>query len=326
MFPDTIAPAVGLRLQAVAQHMEHILQQFELDPEFLALLQQALHLPNKLLSIPAAQGQPLRRQDRYLWSVPVIVTHAVVAGVADPQAPAMQWQAVVGMAAGAEYLGLATDLLDDIQDGDNAFIQHLGLPVALNCVMTLWEMAHAALNDAHLTIATQNCLLQELVAALIHAGNGQYLDIAYEQRQHVTVDEAMSMTTMKSGSLLSLLYASGAVIGATQTARSADEVELIAGTFATLGRHVGTLMQLANDAQDARQGTENPKSDRSRHKKTVPLVSEATFTPDVSEEGRERFTRLLIEQQRSQVMQILGQIATDYQMPTSWLRWLLDQA
>ena len=199
MSPDPIALALGLRLQAVAQRMEHVTQQYDLAPEFLGILQRIIHLPHKLLSIPAAQGAPLRPQDRFLWSVPVIITHAVAAGGTDPQTPRERWEAVIGMAAGAEFLGLATDILDDVQDGDNADIRQLGTPVALNSVMTLWEMAHAALGDDHLTAAVQNRLLRELATALIHAGNGQFLDLAFEERHHVTVDEALAMTAMKIG-------------------------------------------------------------------------------------------------------------------------------
>ena len=124
---------------------------------------------------------------------------------------------------------------------------------------------------------------------------------------------------------MSLLYASGALIGVTAAMRQPEEAQAIVATCATLGRHVGTLMQLANDAQDARQGAENPKSDRGRHKKTVPLVVEATFATEGSEEGRERFMRLLIAQQRAQVTQALEQLEAGYQLQTGWLHWLLDQ-
>jgi geranylgeranyl diphosphate synthase, type I len=325
-FPPEVAAELGRRLQVVAQHMQHILLQYHLPSAFTALLRQALKQPGKLLGTSAARGQPLCAGEGNLWALPVIVAHAAVAGADQVAAPRTHWRAIAGVAAGAEFLGLALDLIDDLQDGDGMLAQRLGLPLTLNVALALQEMAHAALHDNHIAAEAQARVQGAFASAVVRATGGQYLDIAFERRRQVTVDDAMEMTVLKSGSLIALLYESGAIIGATQAGWHEEQTQAVATTFATLGRHVGTLMQLVNDTQDARETAENVKSDRHRKKKTVPLVAEAGLPPDVRDAGRESMMRIAIEQQQTTITQLFEEIETTYHLRTQWLRWLMARA
>jgi geranylgeranyl pyrophosphate synthase len=134
------------------------------------------------------------------------------------------------------------------------------------------------------------------------------------------------MTVLKSGSLIALLYESGALVGATQVGWPEEQIQAVTTTFAALGRHVGTLMQLVNDAQDARETAENVKSDRHRKKKTVPLVAEAGLPPDVRDAGRESMMRIAIEQQQEIIASLFDEIEATHGLRTQWLRWLMARA
>ncbi|HKD75011.1 MAG TPA: polyprenyl synthetase family protein, partial [Ktedonobacterales bacterium] len=221
---------------------------------------------------------------------------------------------------------LALDLIDDLQDGDGAFAQQLGLPLTLNVALALLEMAHVALHDEHIAAEAQARVQGTFAGAVVRATGGQYLDIAFERRRQVSVDDALEMTALKSGSVISLLYESGALVGATQVGWPKERTQAVTAAFAKLGQHVGTLMQLVNDAQDARETVENVKSDRHRKKKTVPLVAEADLPPNVRDAGRESMMRIAIEQQQETIASLFDEIEATHRLRTQWLRWLMARA
>src|SRR5262249_9161963 len=127
------------------------------------------------------------------------------------------WRRVRAVAAASEYLGAALDLIDDIQDGDSAFVGHLGMPLALNTGVALLELAPIALNRAReagwsdaLARSAQGTLHSGVLASL----GGQFLDLRFEHQSAITEAKVMEMTEKKSGTLLALICKLGAMAGA----------------------------------------------------------------------------------------------------------------
>src|SRR5579885_1908616 len=84
-------------------------------PAFTHLLMQALQGSGKLLASPIMQGQLLDRHALRSWTLPVLLTAASASGthissLAD--LPKSFWQRAGAVAAAAEFLGAALDIID----------------------------------------------------------------------------------------------------------------------------------------------------------------------------------------------------------------------
>src|SRR5437763_15023278 len=152
------------------------------------------------------------------------------------QAARASWQIGVPGAVAVELVHNFSLLHDDLMDGDT---ERRHRP-------TVWSVRGAAsailTGDALLSLA-QEVLLdgdgQCAVAAarlLAEATNelirGQVLDVAFEQRDDVTLDECLDMAAGKSGALLSASAALGAVLAGASRAT----VDALAGFAADLVR------------------------------------------------------------------------------------------
>ena len=105
--------------------------------------------------------------------------------------------------------------------------------------------------------------LQEFHTNYIGACSGQYLDAYLEKQDISTTDEALNMTSRKSGSLGRYATTFGAGIATDDQ----EEVEL----FGEFGFNFFTYLQLIDDLRDACP-IDEPMRDLMQHKKTVPLV------------------------------------------------------
>ncbi|HLW03408.1 MAG TPA: polyprenyl synthetase family protein [Ktedonobacterales bacterium] len=247
-------------------------------PGFARSIMQALRQPGKLLGSPVMGGALLGTRNLRGWALPLLLAAAAASGaeteVLSDLSPSF-WRRACAVAAASEYLGAALDLIDDVQDGDSPFVQQLGMPIALNIGIALLELAPLALRRARaagwpdsLALAAQEALHANVLTSL----GGQYMDLRFEQSSAVSEAQVIEMTEKKSGALLALICQLGAMAGTSnQQAHPSGYFEAIS----QFGWHLGVWFQLLNDLHDAELAQAQPaKSDRQRHKKTLPLLLE----------------------------------------------------
>lgn len=245
-------------------------------PGFARQLTQALRQPGKLLNSPVIQGELLTARDLRGWVLPVLL--AAAAGTQSPSldrlAPSF-WRRARAVAAAAELLGIALDVIDDVQDGDSPFVQRLGMPLALNTGIALLELAPIALNRARSagwSDAVAHAALETMHASVLTSLGGQFLDLRFEQVSAVSEAQVMEMTEKKSGTLLALICRLGAMAG---TMKEQERPSSYFEAVSLFGWHLGVWFQLLNDLHDAEQAqAQTSKSDRQRRKKTLPLLLE----------------------------------------------------
>ncbi len=187
-----------------------------------------------------------------------------------------EWEKAVPAAAALELFHNFTLIHDDIEDNDKT--RH-GKPT----VWSLWgkEQATNAGDSAHL-LSTKAVLglkndypaetvvqtLDLLTEAGIQVANGQGLDMSFEGRQDVTVDEYLEMITGKTGILIETAIMMGAVLG------SADQST--AAGLRQYGRSIGRAFQIVDDDLgiwgDAGKTGKSVCADIRAGKKSFPIV------------------------------------------------------
>jgi geranylgeranyl diphosphate synthase type I len=134
-------------------------------------------------------------------------------------------------------------LHDDVMDGD---VQRRHRPT----VWSVWGPASAILTgDAMLVLATETLLTSDsphaaraarlLATATGELIRGQVQDLAFERRDRVSLDECMDMAAGKTGALLSVSAAIGAVLAGAPPA--------IVDALAEFGAQLGLAFQLVDD-------------------------------------------------------------------------------
>jgi geranylgeranyl diphosphate synthase, type I len=210
------------------------------------------------------------------------------------------WAAAEVGAAG----GVAVELVhnfslihDDLMDGD---LERRHRPT----VWALWGPAVAVIaGDALSTLATEVLLgcgnqagpaaaraLGEATAEMIA---GQAMDLAFEKRESVSVEECMAMSTAKTGALLGCAASIGAVLaGAPPTTVQA---------LRDFGRHLGVAFQAVDDLLgiwgDPAITGKPAGNDIRQRKKSMPIVAALAAGDDEANELR----ALLFEQSTTQV-------------------------
>ena len=180
-------------------------------------------------------------------------------------------------AAGVEALHNFSLLHDDIEDnsdtrrGRSTVWKIWGQPQAINAGDGLFSLAHLALARLPqrgvsfdrtvfaMRVFAQTCL------ALTH---GQHLDMCYEDRLDVTVEEYLTMIEGKTAALVATSVYLGAYLG------GADEIT--AGPYRDFGHHLGMAFQIQDDILDIWGDTDitgkSISSDIVTRKKTLPIL------------------------------------------------------
>jgi geranylgeranyl diphosphate synthase type I len=99
---------------------------------------------------------------------------------------------------------------------------------------------------------------------------GQYLDISFESRIDVSVDEYLGMIRRKTGALIEASVYAGALIGGCR----GHDPELV-NALRTVGRALGYVFQIRDDVLGVWGGKETGKpvgADIARKKKSLPAV------------------------------------------------------
>lgn len=180
-------------------------------------------------------------------------------------------------AAGLELLHNFSLIHDDIED-NSATRRHRptiwslwGVPLAINVGDGMFSLAHAAFFDLaavgvpHATIVA---VLERFVAMNLALTEGQYMDMAFEARLDVSVDEYDAMVACKTGALLGAAPEIGALIGG-----AAPE---IAQHYREFGANLGRAFQLRDDILgvwgDEAQTGKPAAGDILAKKKSLPVV------------------------------------------------------
>ena len=183
----------------------------------------------------------------------------------------------VPAAIGLELLHNFSLIHDDIED-DSPTRRHrptvwkvFGMPQACNAGDGMFSLAHLAFHrllERDVPAAAVLAALRIFDETCVALTEGQYLDMSFETRLSVSVDEYLSMSAGKTGALL----AAAPQIGATVAGADAGVVE----TYRQFGAALGRAFQLQDDilgiwGDEAVTG-KSAASDILAKKKTLPVL------------------------------------------------------
>ncbi len=208
----------------------------------------------------AAQGKRIR---------PLLVLLVTAAAGGD-------WQAALPAASAVELIHNFSLIHDDIEDNSPIRRGRLtvwkiwGLPQAINAGDAMFTTAHLALLELEKTCSPEIVLGAARIVqeACLQLTQGQYLDIAYENRKDLSLESYWRMVGGKTASLLSACTQLGALIA------GADDAVLRA--YRKFGRNLGLAFQAQDDllgmwGDEALTG-KSAESDLVTGKKSLPVL------------------------------------------------------
>jgi geranylgeranyl diphosphate synthase type I len=144
-----------------------------------------------------------------------------------------------------------------------------GIPQATNSGDGLFTLAHLAidrLSDRGVSLEHVFAARMIFDQACLSLTHGQYLDLAFESRASVSVDEYMTMISGKTASLIGATAAIGATVAGSSTVPH----------YQTFGRELGLAFQIQDDVlgiwgDEALTG-KSAESDVATRKKSLPVV------------------------------------------------------
>lgn len=186
-------------------------------------------------------------------------------------------QSALPAAAGLELLHNFSLIHDDIED-NSATRRHRrtawsvwGIPVALNAGDGMFSLAHAAffeLTARGVPEATVLAAFQRFVEMNLALTEGQYMDMTFEGRLDVTVDEYYAMISGKTGALLGAAPEIGALIGGA----SPENALALREYGAALGRAFQLQDDILGIWGDEKETGKSAASDILTKKKSLPVV------------------------------------------------------
>jgi geranylgeranyl diphosphate synthase, type I len=201
---------------------------------------------------------------------PMLCLLACAAAGGDPQR-------ALPAAAGLELLHNFSLIHDDIED-DSLTRRHrptvwalFGLPLACNAGDAMFSLAHLAFfRLPERAVPSERALqaLQVFDETCLLLTEGQFLDMSFETRVDVTVDEYFAMIAGKTGALLGAAPAVGALVAGAPT-------EIVVA-YQRFGRALGRAFQLQDDVLgiwgDEGLTGKSAASDILSKKKSLPVV------------------------------------------------------
>lgn len=158
------------------------------------------------------------------------------------------WQVAVPAAAAIELIHNFSLIHDDIEDasttrrGKPTLWKRWGLPQALNtgdALLILSQTAPHRLLELGVGASTTLQVLQVLDEACLQLTIGQHLDLAFEHRDQISVDDYLTMIAGKTASLLGGSAATGAVLAEADEGRVSE--------FKAFGHALGLAFQIEDD-------------------------------------------------------------------------------
>lgn len=188
-----------------------------------------------------------------------------------------EWSQALPAAAAIELLHNFSLLHDDIQDdsplrrGRPTVWKLWGAPQAINAGDAMFTLAHLAphrLTALGIAPAVVLDVLADFDATCLHLTQGQHLDMAFEKRARVSVDEYLTMIEGKTGALVSACARIGARIGGAP--------EGVREHLSAYGRHLGLAFQIHDDWLgiwgDPAVTGKSAATDLHTRKKSLPVV------------------------------------------------------
>jgi len=183
----------------------------------------------------------------------------------------------VPAAAALELLHNFSLIHDDLEDGDEmrrhrpTVWKLWGAPQAINAGDGMFALAFAAmqrLQDRGVTAETTLTALRFFTQTCIDLTEGQHLDIGFEQRDLVTVDEYVRMIQGKTAALIAASVAIGAAVGGAESEQDA--------ALWRFGHNIGLAFQIQDDILgiwgDPAQTGKPAANDILRRKKSLPIL------------------------------------------------------
>ena len=187
-----------------------------------------------------------------------------------------EWKHALPAAAAVELVHNFSLIHDDIQDnsplrrGRMTVWKRWGIPQAINTGDTMFTLAHltmlhlAEFVPANITLQAVG-LLQE---ACLELTKGQFLDLSFESREEITINEYWSMIEGKTAKLISTCTELGALIG------QADNK--VRQAYREFGRFLGLAFQVQDDYLgiwgEAERTGKSTASDLLSGKKSLPVL------------------------------------------------------
>jgi geranylgeranyl diphosphate synthase type I len=213
------------------------------------------------------------------------------------------WQDALPAASAVELIHNFSLAHDDIQDesperrGRPTLWARWGVPQAINtgdALLVLARLSTFRLRASGHTEATVLEVQRTLDEACLHLTKGQHLDLVFEGRERVTVEEYLEMIEGKTGALVAAATTAGAAL--------AHSAPRIVEAYRDFGRHLGLAFQILDDVLGiwgAPEVTGKPAGDdlKSR-KKTLPVLfgleNSAPFRRlwSARSSGKERLTEM----------------------------------
>jgi len=209
---------------------------------------------------PLARGKRIR-------PILVLLTAAAASG---------EWTPALPAAAGVELIHNFSLLHDDIEDnsplrrGRPTAWKKWGVPQAINTGDSMFILAHLALlRLAETTTPTITLVATQILQqTCLRLTQGQYLDIAYEARPGLTLDDYWPMVTGKTAALIAACTELGAVVAAAN--------ESTCSAYRKFGLNLGLAFQVLDDLLgiwgDAAQIGKSNASDLVAGKKSLPVL------------------------------------------------------
>ncbi len=181
----------------------------------------------------------------------------------------------IPMAAGVELLHNFSLIHDDIEDnsptrrGRPAVWKLWGMPQAINAGDGMFTLAHLAMDRLRCRGVSCDRIMdvrETFDRACLALTHGQYLDISFESRERVSVDEYRHMISGKTAALIGASTAIGATLAGSPTVAQ----------YEAFGRELGLAFQIQDDVlgiwgDEALTG-KSTESDVATRKKSWPAV------------------------------------------------------
>lgn len=209
---------------------------------------------------PGAQGKQIRPM--------LVLLGAAASGGA--------WRQALPAAAAVELLHNFSLIHDDIQDnsstrrGRPTVWKRWGKAQAINAGDAMFSLAHQALLDLELTLTPEVTLraCRVFQETSLHLTRGQHLDLDFEDRKEVTLDEYWQMVRGKTAALLGSAMSLGAICAQASQERQR--------AFQEFGLHLGLAFQAQDDILGIWGKTQvlgkSTESDLLSGKKTLPIL------------------------------------------------------
>jgi len=186
------------------------------------------------------------------------------------------WKKSLPSATAIELIHNFSLIHDDIEDnsdkrrGRETVWKKWGIPQAINTGDAMFSLAHHAMHRLRAAFPAENVLRSTdvLLETCTQLTNGQFLDMSYETREELTVEDYWPMIEGKTAALLSSCSTIGAILS------GADEANINHMTH--FGKYLGLAFQIQDDllgiwGEETKTG-KSAASDLLTRKKSYPIL------------------------------------------------------